>query len=449
MYAPTLYDRTRPIGSFWETTVEPGGWSALESHGALSSGENRPCDVAIIGGGITGLTAALHLARAGIEVCVLEAGTPAWGASGRNGGFCCVGATWLSQSALVKQFGMAEVGRFFQQQREGVALVQQLANEEGFEIDRQGEGELEVAHRADRWRSLETGYEFFTKIAGYPCQLWSPQELAERAYHSPEAHGGLHVGVGFGLNPLKYSRGLAIALTQRGGILYAHSPVQHWEQDGNLHRLHTPKGTLRARRVIIATNGYTPDDLHPAVSGSLLPAISNIITTRPLTAAELAAQGWKTEIPVYDTRRLLFYFRLLKDGRFLFGSRGGTWGDDSEADRYRQWMTRRLGEMFPAWREVEISHYWSGLLCGSRPLVPQIGQLPDDPTVFYALAYHGNGVATATWSGRAIAHLLTEKLTPSDLATPFRQPLRRFPLPHLRPWYVRGMFGLYGLQDRL
>ncbi|MDG2615864.1 FAD-binding oxidoreductase [Thermoleptolyngbya sichuanensis XZ-Cy5] len=439
MYTPFLYDRTRPVGSFWETTVDPVEGVALAG--------DRTCDVAIIGGGITGLSAALHLARAGVEACVLEAGIPAWGASGRNGGFCCVGATWLDPEALLNQFGREEVGRFFRQQREGTELVCQIAQEEGIDLDAQGDGEIEVAHRPNRWRSLEAAYEFFSDIAGYPCQLWSPKALTERAYHSPEAHGALHVGVGFGLNPMKYSRGLAIALQRQPVAVYAHSPVQRWETDGRGHRLHTPGGTLRAQRVIIATNGYTEDPLHPAMSGRLLPVVSNIITTRPLTAAELAAQGWKTETPIYDTRNLLFYFRLLKDGRFLLGTRGGTRGTPQEADRYRQWMGRRLGTMFPAWRDVEISHYWSGLLCGSRALVPHVGQLADDPTLFYALAYHGNGVATATWSGRAIAHLLIGKISETDLATPFRQPLRRFPLPYLRPWYLRGMFSLYSLQD--
>lgn len=443
-YDSLVYDRTFPIGSYWETTVapvQPADYPPLT--------QDLTCDVAILGGGITGLTAALHLARDhGIHAHVLEAALPAWGASGRNGGFACVGATWLDNAELLQQFGRNETHRFFQQQREGVEQVRQTAEQEGIAIDAQGEGEILVAHQPSRWHLLQEEQDFFTDIAQYPCQLWSAKDLAEHAYHSPAAHGALWVGVGFGLNPLKYSRGLAIAAQRHGAQIHAHSPVQAWQKEGNWHRLQTPHGSLRAQRVILSTNGYTPETLTPPLRGTLLPVISNIITTRPLTPAELAAQGWRTETPLYDTRRLLFYFRLLKDGRFLLGSRGGTWGDRRERDRYRQWMGQRLGQLFPAWKDVEITHYWNGLVCGSVNRTPQLGQFPADPSLFYALAYHGNGVATGTWSGRAIAQLLVGKTHPQDWSAVFRQPLTALPLPGLRRWYLRSMYGWYALQDR-
>ncbi len=128
-------------------------------------------------------------------------------------------------------------------------------------------------------------------------------------------------------------------------------------------------------------------------------SLSNIITTQPLTRSELDAQGWPTETPSWDTRSLLFYYRLLKDGRFLFGSWGGTKGDSLESARRRSYMSRRFVEMFPAWRDVEITHFWEGLVYLSANLTPQLGSFADDPTVFYGLAYYGNGVATGTWSG--------------------------------------------------
>jgi glycine/D-amino acid oxidase-like deaminating enzyme len=378
LYRAELSDRSLPIGSFWETTVPP---NKPEDFPPLT--QDDTCDVAIIGGGITGLSAALHLMDAGVDVRILEAGVPAWGASGRNGGFCCVGATWLSGEELLRKFGREQVHRFFQQQRQGVELVRELAETYGIEIDAQGNGEIEVAHRPSRWRDLEAEYEFCEEVADYPCQLWSQKDLAEQGYASPEAHGALYVGVGFGLNPLKYSRGLATAVRAVGVKIHAHSPAIAWEKQEGWHLLRTPGGTLKARQVMIATNGYTEERLTPPLRGTLLPVISNIITTRPLTDEELDAQGWRTETPIYDTRRLLFYFRLLKDRRFLLGSRGGTVGDSRERDRYRTWMVRRLGEMFPAWKDVEITHYWNGLVCGSVALTPHIGQFNEDPSVFY------------------------------------------------------------------
>ncbi len=445
LYNASVYDRTRTIGSFWETTVEPVN---LSHYSPLT--EDQTCDVAIIGAGITGLSAALHLARdRQLQVRVLEAGVPAWGASGRNGGFCCIGSTRLDYEELLTRFGRQETRRYFQDQRDAVDLVRQLASEEGIEIDAQGEGEIVSAHTPTRRAALAAAYGFLTEVAEYPCKLWSREEMAEHAFRSPEAHGALWVGVGFGLNPMKYSRGLAAAVLRRGGTIHAHTPVQAWEKTGEWHLLQTPGGTLRARQVIVATNGYTEDNLHPSLSDRLLPTLSNIITTRPLTSAELDSQGWRTQTPVYDTRNLLFYFRLLADGRFLFGSRGGTVGNEAEGDRHRDYMTRRLGEIFPAWKEVEITHFWNGLVCISAALTPHINTVPDDPSVFYALAYHGNGVATGTWSGRAVARLVAGTHSPTDLCSVFRQPLKRFPLPALRIWYLRGAYAAYHLKDTL
>lgn len=173
LYDAKVYDRTRSVGSFWETTVEPVN---LAHYSPLSA--DQTCDVAIIGGGITGLSAALHLARdRQLQVRVLEAGVPAWGASGRNGGFCCVGSTRLEYEELLKRFGRQETHRYFQDQRAAVELVRQIASEEGIEIDAQGDGEIVSAHTPGRRATLASEYEFLTEIAEYPCQLWSREEI--------------------------------------------------------------------------------------------------------------------------------------------------------------------------------------------------------------------------------------------------------------------------------
>jgi glycine/D-amino acid oxidase-like deaminating enzyme len=444
LYDSAVYDRTLPVGSYWETTVA----ADLALYPSLT--QDQTCDVAIIGGGITGLSTALHLARDHhIQACVLEAGAPAWGASGRNGGFCCIGSTRLSNHALLTTFGRDETYRYFQEQRNGTRLVREIADAEGFEIDPQGDGEILSAHTPSRWAELEKEHAFLTDIAEYPCQLWSKKDMAESAFSSPEAHGALHIRVGFGLNPLKYSLGLAKAAHNRGATIYAHSPVITWEKQGNWHLLRTPTGTLRAKTVVIATNGYTHDRLHPSLCDRLLPVLSNIITTRPLTQAELDAQGWHTETPAFDTRNLLFYYRLLKDRRFLFGSRGGTVGDAAERDRHRRWMIRRFQHMFPQWRDVDITHFWNGLACFSTTLTPHVGQLSDDPSVFYGMAYHGNGVATGTWSGQRVARLVAAQETMDQLCTVVRQPFKAFPVPSLRIWYLRAAYGGYRLQDAL
>lgn len=442
LYHPGVYDRSQSAGSYWETTIaSPASYPSLN--------HSKTCDVAIIGAGITGLSAAFHLCEQGLQVAVLDAGYPGWGASGRNGGFCCVGATKLSDAELLRRFGRAETERFYQEQRQAVELVRDWAIAEQVDIDVQGDGELEVTHYPSRHAELVAQCEFLQQVARYPCRLMSRQELADYSFQNAEATSALWMGVGFGLNPLKYSLGLANAVHRRGGHLYAYSPVQRWETMGNQHLLHTPGGTLTAPRVLVATNGYTEDDLHPVLSGRLLPILSNVMVTRPLTVSERVAQGWTTDTPVYDTRNLLFYYRLLKDGRCLFGSRGGTWGGTWEGDRHYRWMKQRFQALFPAWRHVEITHRWNGLVCASASLTPHVGTLSSDPTVFYSLAYHGNGVAAATWSGRCVAQLISGQMRETDLCAVLRQPLKPFPFPQARIWSLRAAYLGYSLQDAL
>jgi glycine/D-amino acid oxidase-like deaminating enzyme len=444
LYHPAIYDTARPVESLWAATA--GG--AVQGCAPLDRDES--CDIAVIGGGYSGLSAALHLARDhGVEVRVLEAGDPGWGASGRSGGFCCSGAAKLSSRAMIRRFGLAETRAWRAAQAEAVALVRDLAAAEEIDIEAAGEGEIQVAHKPSRLKALGAEQAFLAESFGERTELWSKDELAERGYRGPEAHGALRSPLGFGLHPLKYAQGLARAALSHGARVHGHSRVTGWSRDGREHLLDTPGGRLRARRVILATNGFTPEALNPAFRGALLPVLSNIVTTRPLTAAEIAAQGLATRTPIFDTRNLLYYFRLLPDGRFLLGSRGGLSADPAAAAPMRRWMEGRLKAMFPAWAGVEISHYWRGLACLSADLVPHVGRLADDPSVAYALAYHGSGVATATWSGRAVAALVADGAAAAELPAVVTQPLKRFPLPGLRPLYLRLAYLGYRFRDEV
>jgi glycine/D-amino acid oxidase-like deaminating enzyme len=167
-----------------------------------------------------------------------------------------------------------------------------------------------------------------------------------------------------------------------------------------------------------------------------------------LSDAELEAQGVRTDLPAADTRGLLFYVRLLPDRRFMFGARGGLDASPDAAGRQRAWMERRLVQMFPAWRDVEVTHYWRGLVCLSAALTPHVAALDDERTTFCALAYHGSGVAMSTWSGRAVAALsigaaAAREAIPAVIA---RQP-RRYPLPALRLLWLRLAYAGFQLKD--
>jgi glycine/D-amino acid oxidase-like deaminating enzyme len=114
----------------------------------------------------------------------------------------------------------------------------------------------------------------------------------------------------------------------------------------------------------------------------------------------------------------------------------------------RRWMTKRLGEMWPAWKDVEVSHFWRGFVCLAPDLLPHLGRLPDDESVFYSFAYHGNGVAMASWCGRALARAIADDLDWENIPAVITQPLRRYPLAAFRVWYLRGAYALYRAKDQ-
>lgn len=432
--------------------VEPSYWEATVSRPAVPSlVADESADVAIIGGGYTGLSTALHLARDyGIEAVVLDAGVPAWGASGRNGGLVCIPPAKATIPEMIARWGRDETAAFYRWALDGCDLARTLPSEEGFDARPQGDGTLEVADHPSRLPGLIEHAGHLTALTGVPTRVLSRAQFAEIGHGGTEQFGGVHVGAGFSLHPLAYSLGLLDAARRRGARVYADSPVVRWDRDGTSHRLVTGSGaTVRARRVLVATNGWTPDGLHPGFDARVLPAISNILVTRPLTPGELAAESWNTETAIINARTLLFYYRLLPDRRLLFGARGDTAGTPGAARRTQAWMRRRLGELFPSWAGIEVDYRWRGLVAMSRKRVPSIGTLDDDPSVHYALGYHAAGIAAAPMAGKTVAQAIAQ----GDAAPPIPAVLRglppRFPVAALRRLALAGAYLWYGARDRM
>ena len=416
-------------GCWWDDTIAAPDWSILSS--GLS------VDVAIIGGGFTGLSAALHLARDGASVAVLEAESPGWGASGRNGGFCCLGGSKLDHAALTRRYGLAGAQAYQQAEADAVALVADLLAEHKIDADTHSNGETQLAHSA---RSMER----LRRMAKEQGALHDSQDLPALGF-GDGFYGGYTNPIGFGLNPRKYLFGLADAAKGLGVALFQDTAALDVRSVQAGFDIRTVRATVRAAQVLICTNGYSSEDMPDWMAARYMPAQSTVMVTRPMTEAELHDQGWTTDQMAYDTRNLLHYFRLMPDRRFLFGMRGGLLASPSSEAAIRRKLTRDFQRMFPAWKGVEATHIWSGMVCLSRSLVPFAGPVPERPGMFAGFAYHGNGVAMGTYCGRALARLALGQ--PSELPAPISELPRRFPLGRWRRALMPPAYAALALAD--
>lgn len=387
----------------------------------------RVCDVAIVGGGYAGLAAALHLAQAGMSVTVLDEYFPGHGASGRNGGFCCLGGSRLETPEIVKRHGAVGLADWRRAERLAIASVAGLLDRHAIDAQRHSNGETILAHSPRALRDLTVHAATVARDYGVTPTLHDRADLAASGMAGPW-HGGLTIPLGFGLHPRRYLCGLLQAAQAAGAQVYGATPVTRIDP-GAQHVLHTPQGAVTATRLIIATNGYSAEDLPPWLAARFMPAQSNVIMTRPLTLAERQA-GWHSDQMAYDTRGLLHYFRLLPDGRFLFGMRGGVLSSPG-ADRAMARQTRaHFDRLFPMWRHVETPWDWSGMVSLAAHGAPFVGPVPGLDRVWCAISYHGNGVAMATFAGAILADLArgaTPPLYPALMRdAPPRIPLGRF-----------------------
>lgn len=418
--------------SYWRQTVElPPAPLPLEGVARTQ--------VAVIGAGYTGLNAALEVAERGGQAVVLDAHAPGWGASGRNGGFACLGGAKLSAAQIAARVGAEGLAEWQAHERAAVARVADNLQRYRIAADPVPAGELCLAHspRAFRRMAREAGGEVI-----------DPATLAARGLGSPAFHGGVLCPTGFALNPLKYVLGLAGAAEGAGVRICAHSPATALIREGPLWRVVTPRGSVLAERVVLATNGYVTEALAPPLAGTALPVISAILVTREMQEAEFAAQGWTARLMAYDSRHLLHYFRRLPENRFLFGMRGAISAHPRAIAAMRARQRAELARMFPAWAGVETPHFWWGLACVTRRRAPFCGPVPGMDGVFAAFGWHGNGVSAGTAGGR-LAGQLALGAGPATVPALMRTPPARFPLPRFRRLWLAAAYLGYALADRL
>jgi len=438
IYGDFAYGNGPRAGCWWDETC------TIPDQPALT--RDLTCDVAVIGAGFTGLSTALHLAQAGLSVVVLEAERVGWGASGRNGGFCCLGGGILEDDDLDRRFGKPARLQWRAAEVAAVRYVEDLITTHSIDVDRHSQGETQLAHRPRDAQDMQAAIPRMAENYGVTPQFTPAAGLAE-AGMSAEFHGALTVPVGFALNPRKYIAGLLQLALDAGVQVFDRSAVTGMARAGSSHTLRTSQAQVQADRVVVATNGYSSEDLPTSLAGRYMPTQSSIIVTRPMSQSELGAQGWTSAQAAYDTKHLLHYFRLMPDNRMLFGVRGGLMASAGSERRAMRRARADFDRMFPAWRGVETPFNWSGMVCIARNQMPFVGALPDEEGVFAALCYHGNGVAMASYSGAILADLILDRASPHIHAEVVKQPLRPFELGRFRRALMPLAYAKFGLQD--
>lgn len=440
IYHPSAADPSQPVLSHWRKTAI----TSQNDFAPLSN--NAVTDVAIVGGGVTGLNAALQLSQAhGRQATVLDMGDIGFGASGRNGGFVCTPATLAGWTELARRFGVDETRTFYRAQCAAISHVDDLIDRYQMRDVRQGgRGELALAHSRAAFEALRNEAEQTRTILGEGPDLIPADALAEFGAAGPQFYGGALHAHGFAIHPMNYVKQLADAAVARGAMVHGQTEVLALEPAAlRRYRLITPTGTIEADDVIFAMNGYTDETLFPWLRGRLMPALSNVLVTAPIPNGLWREQGFTTDIMAFDTRTLLHYFRRLPDGRMLIGGRGGVRATRDAIAKFQHRLRADFDAMFPRFAGVPTETRWSGFVALSRKGLPFIGAVPGCPGAWAAMAYHGNGVATGSWAGARIADLVAGARPESVLPAILRQRMPRFPLPGLRPVYLRAAYALY------
>jgi len=407
----------------------------------------QPADVdaVVIGGGYTGLSCAYHLARDyGIRATVLEANRPGWGCSGRNGGFARAAIGRYAWSKVIELHGRDTARSLFQEALAAVENVRAMIAEGDIGCDAMEAGHLKIAHRASRADGLKREAELLQREFEYPAEFVDADELRSRHFGGTEAFGALRVPDAIAVHPLKLSLGVMRMARAAGATVHSASPVTAWHREGAMHVLTTPRATLRARRVVIATNGYTPEHLHPALRATTLPVLSHIVMTRPMTAEEKAASAFRTSHVLTDTRNLLYYWRRLPDDRILFGGRGKIVETSEGQTEQRDLLLAALKRKLPALENITADYDWWGWVCLTPDFLPHVARAEDDASVHYAIGYQGSGVSYALFAGKRLAAALGgDAMRPLPVTTP----LPRFPMASLRRIGQRVAYQWYRYAD--
>ena len=386
----------------------PDSWYAATAKGLVErpalNGERR-ADVAIVGAGFTGLSAALHLAEKGYDVVVLDAHRVGWGASGRNGGQAGSGLR-KSQDELEDLLGPSDAARLWDFTEEAKAFLLGLIDRHGIDCD-PVPGIIDANHRA-RFDDATRAYaEHLAERYDYPARYIPPEEMREKV-GSPAYSGGMLDPGAFHIHPLNFALGLARAAEAAGATIFENSEVRDVSPGARV-RLSTDKGSVITDHVILATNGYI-GGLDGKVAARVLPINSFVIATEPL-GDDMARTLIRDNEAVADSKFVVNYFRLSADKRLLFGGRE-SYGYRFAKD-IKTFVRGAMLSIYPQLAQTRIDYGWGGTLGITLSRLPYLARL--SPNILSSAGYSGHGVVLATFCGRLAAEAVAGQAERFDL----------------------------------
>lgn len=386
-------------------------WAATSKEAAFAEDRTRrkgDYDIAVVGGGYCGLSIALYAAKAGQSVVLLEAGTIGCGASGRNGGLVVPhfagGMTAEDATAVV---GNEKGARLAQLVSDGPQIVFDQIRELGIQCDAEQNGWIQPAHSEKALKKVKRVYESWT-ARGVETEWLDATAVAERT-GAQGYLGGWYRKTGGTVNPYALAMGLARAATAAGADLRQKAEVTGIRPDGAAKILRTSAGDVRARKVVIATNAYTPA-LYPNLAHSVIPVLLYHGFTRPLTEDE-QRKTLPTRLCFTDLRKSGGFSRYSADNRIIIG--GAIFRPSNHRTYSEAHSRRRVAELFPHLQGIQIDSFWEGSCALTEEYLPAIQRLERD--VYSVIGFSTRGVALAQTLGREVAAFLSETKTEAEM----------------------------------